>query len=35
MMEDFKSSLLEFVKFQNARQLRLQERIKTQYLQFQ
>ena len=34
-MEDFKSALLEFVKFQNAQQLQLQERIETQQLQLQ
>ena len=34
-MEDFKSALLDFVKFQNAQQLQLQERIETQQLQLQ
>ena len=32
-MEDFKSALLDFVKFQNAQQLQFQERTETQQLQ--
>ena len=34
-MEDFKSALLDFVKFQNAEQLQLHERMETQQLQHQ
>ena len=32
-MEDFKSALLDFVKFQNTQQLQLHERMETQLLQ--
>ena len=32
IMDDFKSALLDFVKFQNAQQLRLHERMETQEL---
>ena len=35
IMEDMKRALLDFVKFQNAHQLQLQERIETQQLQLQ
>ena len=31
-MEDFKSALLEFMKFRNAQQLQLQEKKKKNYL---
>ena len=34
-MKDFKSALLEFVKFQNAQQLQLQERIEKLIIQTQ